>query len=33
MNRAMLKKRINKLIAIGKVQKLITNQTINEILP
>ena len=33
MNRAMLKKRINKLIAIGKAKKLITYQTINEILP
>jgi RNA polymerase primary sigma factor len=29
----MLKKRINKLIAIGKAKKLITYQTINEILP
>ncbi len=33
MNRAMLKKRINKLISIGKAKKLITYQTINEILP
>jgi len=33
MNQAMLKKRINKLIAIGKAKKLITYQTINEILP
>jgi RNA polymerase primary sigma factor len=33
MNRAMLKKRINKLIAIGKSKKLITYQTINEVLP
>jgi RNA polymerase primary sigma factor len=29
----MLKKRINKLISIGKAKKLITYQTINEILP